>query len=126
MTPFFGFSSSRAKKSSRLSLLSAIFAPQSFRLRPLDDADDEDRARLEIPDEMLERTEAHDRRLNADLMDGEFEPDDLIDLAGDGGDGGDLSSSELAGEALDPALAAGGVLDSDESVWLIAAAGITI
>jgi hypothetical protein len=89
-----------------------MLAPESFRLRPFDDADDDDRARLEMPDEMLDSTEAHDLRLNADLMEG----DDLDDLHGD------LSLGELSGVVVDPALAPGGVAVSGESVWLTARA----
>jgi hypothetical protein len=53
-------------------LLRAVLAPDAFTLTFLDDAEDEDRARLEMPDEMLERTEAHDRRL-ADFVEGVVE-----------------------------------------------------
>lgn len=62
-----------------------------------------------MPDEMLDSTEAHDLRLNADLM----EDDDFTDLLGD------FSRGELSGVLADPALAAGGVLEADESVWLL-------
>ena len=74
----------------------------------MDDADDEERARLEIPDEILDSTEAQDLRLKADLMEG----DDLDDLHGD------LSRGELSGVVVDPALAPGGVVVSGEYVWL--------
>jgi hypothetical protein len=74
----------------------------------LEEAEDDERARLEIPDDMLDSTEAHDLRLNADLID----DDDLADLLGD------FSRGELSGVLADPALAAGGVLDADESAWL--------
>jgi len=83
-----------------------MLAPWSLRLRPLEEAEDDDRARLEIPDEMLESTEAHDLRLNADLIDDE----DLADRLGD------FSRGELSGVLADPALAAGGVLEAEESV----------
>jgi hypothetical protein len=79
----------------------------------LDEADEDERARLEMPDEMLEMTDAQDLRLNADLID----DDDFADLLGD------FSRGELSGVLADPALAAGGVLDAEESVWLAAAAG---
>ena len=82
-------------------------------MRPFDEAEDEDRARLEIPDEMLDSTEAHDRRLKADLIDEE----DFADLLGD------FSRGELSGVVVEPALTPGGVLVSEESVWLTAAAG---
>jgi hypothetical protein len=49
-------------------LLRAVLAPEALTLAPLEEAEDEERARLEIPDEMLERTEAHERRL-ADFVD---------------------------------------------------------
>jgi len=62
-----GLSASRARNSSRVSLLMAVFAPEALTRTPLDDADEEDRARLLIPDEMLESTEAHDLLL-ADLL----------------------------------------------------------
>lgn len=62
-----------------------------------------------MPDEMLDSTEAHDLRLNADLMD----DDDFTDLLGD------FSRGELSGVLAVPALAAGGVLEADESVWLL-------
>jgi hypothetical protein len=53
-------------------LLRAVLAPETFTFTPLEDAEDEDRARLEIPDEILESTEAQDRRL-ADFVDGAIE-----------------------------------------------------
>lgn len=62
-----------------------------------------------MPDEMLDSTEAHDLRLNADLMD----DDDFTDRLGD------FSLGELSGVLADPALAAGGVLEADESAWLL-------
>jgi len=67
-----GFSWSMVKNSSRVILLSAVLAPDAFTLAPLEDAEEEDRARLEIPDEILDRTEAHDLRL-ADLVEGVVE-----------------------------------------------------
>jgi len=82
-----------------------MLAPESLCGRPLDDAEDDDRARLEMPDEMLDSTEAHDLRLNADLVDGV----DFVDLHGD------LSLGELSGVVVDPALAPGGVEVSGES-----------
>ncbi len=66
--PLRGFSWSIERNSSRVILLRAVLAPEVFPGGPLEDAEDEDRARLEMPDEMLERTEAHDRRL-ADFVD---------------------------------------------------------
>jgi hypothetical protein len=60
------------KNSSRVILLSAVLAPDAFTLAPFEDAEEEERARLEIPDEILERTEAHDLRL-ADFVDGVVE-----------------------------------------------------
>ena len=77
----------------------------------MDEAEEDERARLEMPDEMLEMTDAQDLRLNADLID----DDDFADLLGD------FSRGELSGVLADPALAAGGVLDAEESAWLAAA-----
>jgi hypothetical protein len=73
----------------------------------LDDADDEVRARLEIPDEMLDSTEAHDLRL-ADFVDGEVE--DARE--------GDLSLRYASGVAVASVLLPGGV-DPGESDCLI-------
>jgi hypothetical protein len=109
---FVGFSSRSKRNSSRVILLRAMFAPQWFRLRPLEDADEDDRARLEIPDEMLEMTEAHDLRRKADFVDG-------VDFADREGD---FSRGELSGVAVDSALAlaltvvADGGVDPAESV----------
>ena len=79
----------------------------------MEEAEDDDRARLEMPDEMLESTEAHDLRLNADLID----DDDFADLLGD------FSRGELSGVLADTALAAGGVLEAEESAWLLTGTG---
>jgi hypothetical protein len=88
-------------------LLRAVFAPEEFRLTPLEEAEDEERARLEMPDEMLESTEAHDLRL-ADLVDGEVEE------ARDG----DLSRGKVSeGE---PALMACGVEPGDSDGLTVA------
>ena len=81
------FSSSRERKSSRLNLLSATVGPFSLWPTPLEDADDEERARLEIPDDMLDSTDAHDLLLNADLRDSDADLSELdmdfSDLTGD-------------------------------------------
>jgi len=60
------------KNSSRVILLRAVLPPEGLTLTCLEDADEEDRAKLEMPDEMLERTDAHDLRL-ADFVEGVVE-----------------------------------------------------
>lgn len=50
-------------------MLSAVLPPDGLKLTFLEEAEEDDRARLEIPDEMLERTEAQDLRL-ADFVEG--------------------------------------------------------
>jgi hypothetical protein len=67
-----GFSWSIVRNSSRVILLRAVLAPEAFTFTPLDEAEDDDRAKLEMPDEMLERTEAHDLRF-ADFVEGVIE-----------------------------------------------------
>ena len=69
---FRGFSWSMVKNSSRVILLSAVLAPDEFTFAAFEDAEEEERAKLEIPDEILERTEAHDLRL-ADFVEGVVE-----------------------------------------------------
>jgi hypothetical protein len=75
-------------------LLRAVLAPDAFTLTPLEEADEDERARLDIPDEMLERTEAHDLRLA-----------DFVELVVDDARDGDLSRRYASEE--EPVLACG-------------------
>jgi hypothetical protein len=58
-------------------LLRAVLAPDAFTLTPLEEADEEVRAKLLMPAESVVITEAHDLRLN-DLE------DDVVEGARDG------------------------------------------
>ena len=100
-----GFSSSNDRKSSRLSLLKAMVAPVSLEFIPREDVVEEERARLEMPDEMLDNTDAHDLRLASDFVDGDFEDTD-----------GDRSRIYVSGVAVDSAPAVGGVERSDSDL----------
>jgi hypothetical protein len=93
------------RNSSRVILLSAVLAPDAFTLTPLEEADEEVRAKLLMPAERVVITEAHDLRLN-----------DFVDDVVEGARDGDLSRWDVSGGVavvVEPALMAGGVDPGD-------------